>query len=171
MKKYATFPIDCSTLATEAMAYLNQRENVEDASHFNASFHALAQDDVTPLVGSIPSLATTFPGLTIKLLAHVTVNSDAMYNTEYGSNILLIPLDDCESVDLKTFTIAPGAIKTDWSYADADCTLDATTPLTSATTPLLLAANTTHTLETQNPNVLADLLFIIFNENTDSYLA
>lgn len=170
MKKYTTFPIDCSILATETMVHLKEEHDIESVEYQTQAFHLLAQDDISALAQSIPSLSTTFPGLTIKLVAHITVNTTAMFNTQYEGNILLIPMEDCGDLLLKTFTVAPGAVKTDWAYRDEDCTADESIPLNDPAEPIFIASGLVHTIEKVSPN-LGDVLLIVFDGDTDSYLA
>jgi hypothetical protein len=165
MKKYATLSIDSSTLATEIMTYLKSSIDVEDNDHHIHAFHVL---NLTDLANT--TLNTTFTGLTAKFVGHLTINGSQMFNHCYDSAFMLIPLEDCESTVVKIFDVAPGAVfnPTDSCYMDQDCTLANALPLTS---PIVISANTTHTIETTNFTKLADVLMIIFNEDVSTLLA
>lgn len=168
MKKYASFPFDCTTLAAETMAYLKATYDVESSEYQTQAIHLLAQDDVTALEAAIPSLGTTFDGLTVTLVAHITVNKNAMLQTSFDGNFILIPLEDCNDVLLNTFTVARGAVKDGWTYARKDCTPDTTIPLAN---PVIISSGLTHNLTKSSIGNLGDVLLVAFAENTDSYLA
>ena len=168
MKKYASFPVDCTTLAEEFMAYLNDGQDIESAEYQAQAIHLLAQDDVSALEAAVPSLATTFDGLTVALVAHITVNKNAMLHTSFDGNFILIPLEDCSDVSLNTFTVAPDAVKDGWIYSVEDCTADESVPLDG---PLIISSGLTHNLTKASINKLGDVLLVAFTDDISSYLA
>jgi hypothetical protein len=164
MKKYTTLSTDCTALAAEYMTYLNSAFDVEDSEHHQHAFHLV---DAAFVSGS--SINTTFAGLTAKVVAHITINSNAMFNHCYDTPFMIIPLADCASTVFKTFDVAPGAVlQPDLNYLDADCTLSATVPLTG---PILVNASTTYTMESSDTTKLSDVLVVWFNEDPSSLLA
>lgn len=166
MKKYTTLPTDCTTLAAEVMAYLTNLYDLEDTEHHVTAWHSIDPADL-----SSTSLNSTFSGLTAIGIGHVTVNGDAMFNHCYGKSFMIIPLSDCESTTVKIFDVASGAtLQTDAGayYLDSDCTLTDTIPLTG---PVLIGANTTFTVQSDNLLELGDILMVWFNEDVSSYLA
>ena len=164
MKKYTNFPVDCTSLASEVLAYLNNQYDIEDAEHRTNAWHSINPTDLNNT-----SINSTFSGLTVTGLGHVTVNSDAMRNHCSPEPFLIIPLADCETVSVKIFDVASGAtLYPDAHYADEDCTLLNTIPLVE---PLLINGSTTFTVECSNVTKLGDILMIWFNEDISSYFA
>jgi len=168
MKKYTTFPSDFATVATDAMAYLNQTTDVEDVEHQTTAFHWIGDGETA--IASIPSLADSTDGLTILGAAHRTVMINAMFNHVATRDILFVPLNDCESTVLKLFSVAEGAILNEAGnyYDDGDCTVTDTIPMTSAT---FIPSGSVFTLETTDLSKLSDILELAFVEDTSSYFA
>lgn len=165
MKTHAILPFDATTFASEMMTYLNSTTNVEDSEHHVHAFHLL---DNAVLANT--SFSATFTNLTAKAIAHLTINGTEMFNHCYGGSFMLVPLADCETTVVKTFDVAPGAtLQTpEQYYLDSDCTLADTVSLTS---PVLIGANTTYTIETTDNTKLADVLMVFFEEDVSSFLA
>jgi hypothetical protein len=164
MKKYTTLTTDTSALVTEVLAYLNKTYDVEDVEHHTNAFHLI--DSASLATTSIDS---TFTGLTTKFAGHLSINGSLMNCNNYDLPFILVPLENCESVVVKFFDVADGAVKQPNTpfYSASDCTLNETLPLTS---PLLVPANTTYALHTTDAVNLGDVLIMFPNEDVSSYL-
>lgn len=164
MKKYTTLPTDCTTLATEVMAYLNSTGDLEDIEHQTNAFRIIPKAELANT-----SIDTTFPGFTSKDFMHCTVFHQAMFNHAWDHPCILIPLADCDSTVLKIFDVAPGAVlQPTTSYLDEDCTLIDTIPLTG---PIVIGANTAFTIESADTLKLSDALMVWFEEDINPLLA